>query len=322
MQYPKFIQQLRSYSYVKRIGQWLTPARRRLFWHTITIISLILVTVGIAYTWQELPRSDIDINPVYIVVAFIIYISAYITHLFGWHMLATLTFGKLPFSNNVEAIAASDLVKYLPTVAWYIANRVHYYDQKNVRRGSVVAASLLEMVMLLGSGAIIYLTLWLRRVNSLPLLLITLLILAISIKLGGSKLLHWWHTRITSYQTTADNKLRYWIIAFFLYGISWFMGALILTATLRTFIFVSMLDYLPLLNIWLIAGLVGTIISITVGTLGFAREATLTVLLAQYWPLSASIATAVSIKIILTAGQVVSALIILGWLRLIRKVQH
>jgi hypothetical protein len=271
------------------------------------------------YTWRELPEADLQMMPVYIGAAVVIYALTYMMHIFGWHTLATLTFGRLSLRENMEAVAVSDLVKYLPTVAWYIANRVQFYDQWQIRRSSVIAASLLEIVAFLGSGAIIYLVIWLSQLQSWFLSLGLLMIASVILKLSSAKVMRWWHTRITSHQESINRQPLYWIIAFFWYGISWPAGALFLAAILHTFVPVNVGDYFPLLNMWLIASLAGMIVSLSVGTLGVAREATLTFLLAQYWPLSVCVATAVLVKITLTLGQVICALFILTWLRLLRR---
>jgi uncharacterized membrane protein YbhN (UPF0104 family) len=313
------IERIKAYPPLNKIGQWFTPSRRRWFWRGITAVSLILIFVGMVYALRELPKTQLEVKPLFLGIAVAVYALAYVMQLLGWHALATVTFGRLPLRDNIEAVAASDLVKYLPTVAWYIANRVHFYDQRGVRRGAVIAASLLEMVALLGSGAVIYLAFWLSKINSWLLLLVILLGFAVLFKILAPKLAHWWQTRITSQQTANDHRPQHWAAAFFWYAISWPAGGLILAFTLHTFVPVHLNDYLPLLNMWLLAGLVGTIVSISVGTIGVAREATLTFMLAQHWPLPVSIATAVAIKIILTVGQVVCAALILGWLYLKKR---
>ena len=313
------VQQLRQSRLLQKTRRWLTPARRRQLWHGITIISIGLITFGLARTWRELPKEQLQIMPIYLGEAFAIYALTYTMHLLGWHALATLTFGRLPLRDNIEAVAASDLVKYLPTVAWYIANRVHFYDQRQIRRRSVIAASLLEMVTLLGSGAITYLALWLSHTNTWLTPLVIFSAIALTLRFGQPKIKHWWHTRIAIHRTTNDSQPRLWAVAIFWYGFSWILGALFLAAILHTFVPLTAADYLPLLEMWLIAGLVGTIVSISFGAVGIAREATLTFMLAQLWPLPISIAVAVLVKIILTAGQVIFALLVLGWLRLQKK---
>ena len=317
-----YIQKIQQSLALNQIRRWFIPSRRRLIWRTITIGALISVFISLVYTWDELPDTRLELTPFYLIVAVGVYIFTYIMHLMGWHALATLTFGKLPLRDNIEAIAASDLVKYLPTVAWYIANRIHFYDQRQIPRKSVIAASLLEMIVLLGSGGIVLLGIWTVQTDSLILLFAIPLVGIISIKLGGSKIRYWWNTHIRLYQLPFSRQIFYWVIALWGYGMSWLVGALFLTFVLRTFTFVVSDDYWLLLNIWLVAGLAGTIVSYSIGTVGVAREATLTFLLARYWPLSASIAVAVIVKIILTVGQIGCALFILSGIHIIKKIKN
>lgn len=316
-----YIQRFQQSLLLAQIRTWFTPARRCLIWRAITISALLLIAISLVYTWHELPDGELEIAPVYLGIAAGIYILTYIMHLFGWHALATLTFGKLPLQDNIEAIATSDLVKYLPTVAWYIANRVHFYDQRQIPRKSVIAASFLEMIALLGSGATILFVIWINQTHSWLILLASLLGGMIVIKLSNPKLKTWWNTHIILHQTTAPRQIFYWVVAFFWYGMSWLVGALFLAAILRTFVPLTVTDYWPLLNMWLIAGLTGTIVSLSIGTIGVAREATLTFLLARYWPLSVGAATSVLVKIILTLGQISCALFILGGIHFVRRIR-
>ena len=320
--YSVYLQQLTQWAPLNKIRLWLTPSRRRYLWHGITALSLILIIIGMAYTWNELPEDTLEFTPVYLGIAVGIYLVTYVMHLLGWHALATLTFGHMPLRVNVKAVASSDLVKYLPTIAWYIANRIHFYEQQQVKRGAVVAASLLEMVMMLGSGAIVYFALWLIRAQSWLISLIVISIIIIILVLLVPKFRQWWHERITAHHYPISHQGRYWIMAVFWYSMSWPVGGLFLVTILRAFTQVSVADYGALFYIWLGSALLGSVISISVGTLGMAREASLTFLLTRYWPLSASIATAVSVKIILTLGQIIFALTILGWFRLIERNNH
>ncbi len=317
--YSIYWQQLQRWPPLNKMRLWLTPARQRYLWHGITIISFVLTIIGMAYAWRKMPEGEIVLSPIYLGVSVIIYAITYAIHLFGWHSLAIATLGRLPLRLNVEAVATSDLVKYLPTVAWYIANRVHFYEQQQIRRNSVVAASLLEMVIMLGAGTFMYLVLWLIRAQSWLLLLGTLIIIMVILILVYPRINQWWRTRISAYQIASLYQGRYGIIALFWYSISWPIGGLFLVTVLHIFTPVSMADYWSIFYIWLGAALLGSFVSIGIGTLGIAREMSLTYLLAQYWPLPASIATAISVKIILTLGQVFLALVILGWLRLLKK---
>ncbi|MFQ5399221.1 MAG: hypothetical protein ACE5E7_06440 [Anaerolineae bacterium] len=320
MPLPIQTQKLHQWLLLNKVRQWFTPLRQRILWNWVTVVSLVLLSIGMVYTWYELPQTELQVKPIYLGVAVIIYATTYVMHLFGWQALASLVFGPLPLRENVEAVAASDLVKYLPTVAWYIANRIRFYNQRQIKRGAVIAASLLEMMTLVGSGVIIYLILWLSRASSWFWVLGLLLVVLIVLKLAGQKLTHWWHTRIASYQMTTHPKPYLWITAFFWYGISWLGGAFFLAVILRAFVPIEAVNYSLLLKIWLISGLTGTIVSLTFGTIGIARETTLTFLLAQYWPLPVSVAAAVFVKIILTIGQITCALLILSWLHFRQRI--
>jgi hypothetical protein len=303
---------------IYRLGKSLTPARKTYMWRALTIASLALVIIGSVYAWQEMPDTEVAILPRYLLFAMVIYVFTYVLHLFGWHVLASRHLGPLKFRENMEAVATSDLVKYLPTVAWYIGSRIHYYDQRKIARRSVVAASLLEMAAILFSGSFIYLLLRISNYSLTLEIAILLSVIVFALLWLWPVLREWADSKAASMLVVPPRKLiRPWLLALFWYGSSWLAGALFLATLLHTFVPVRMTDLPSLLSIWLVAGLTGYVISLTLGTIGIAREATLTFLLAQVWPLPVAIAAAILVKVVLTVGQIGCALLILTGLRFI-----
>ena len=281
----------------------------RWLWLVFQLIALALVTVGTYYAWREFPR-DVRIEPVFFALAIGLYILSFGMHLLGWHALTRIFFGAgdISLGANVEAIAGSNLVKYLPTIVWYIANRSHFYHARGVAQKSVVIASLSELALMIGSGATLLLSLWAGRTLS-PLA-------AIPLGLAGFAVLIWALARHAGGQGGARRW--YWGAALIWYGGSWPMGVLIMWAIVRAFVPINLADLLTITNIWLLAGLASYAMSLTLGAIGIAREITLTVLVAQHWPLAAGIAAAIMVKLILTLGEIVCSLIILGCLQMWR----
>jgi hypothetical protein len=97
------------------------------------------------------------------------------------------------------------------------------------------------------------------------------------------------------------------------------MGVLTLWAGVAAFAPAGPSDLPDLANAWLLAGLASYAVSLTLGTIGIAREITLTVLLGQHWPLAVGIATAITVKVVLTIGELLCSLLLLGGLQLQRR---
>jgi len=284
------------------------------------------MAVGVYYAWRELPPGGLVVQPLYLALAAMLYMVTYTMHTLGWHNLAIRCFGRLPFRNNAQAMAGSNLVKYLPTIAWYIANRVHFYEERHVPRKAVVTASLLELTIMIGSGGVLYVLFWLGRLSFFAV------VLACGAGVGVGVLVRqqrWWHAlwhryaggiRAARSHRGSDTLLT---SAVMWYGGSWLLGVAFLWLILRAFVPLQAADLITLFNVWLLAGLASYGISVTLGSIGVVRELTLTALLASTWPLPAAIATAIAVKLILTLGEIACSGAVLAWLHVMpRKVAH
>lgn len=301
----------------ERVRRLLTLPRRSLralfpgglprwLWAAFQVVALALAIVGSYYAWREFP-AGVRVEPAFFAVAVGLYVLSFAMHLLGWHALTGIFFTGMRLRDNAEAIAGSNLVKYLPTIAWYIANRSHYYHQRGVSQQRVVVASLSELALMVGSGASILLGLWGGQAVS-PLL-------GALVCVAGVLLLVWALARY------ADNRgaRRRWAAALLWYGCSWPMGVLILAALMRALQPIGASDLPTLMMIWMLAGLASYAASLTLGAVGILREITLAVLIAQHWPLAAGLAAAICVKLVLTLGEIVCSLLILGGLRLWRR---
>lgn len=283
----------------------------RWLWLLFQLAALGLAGVGAYYAWRKFPQG-LHVEPAAFALACAIYVLAFGMHLLGWRSLARIFFGEMRLSEHAEAIAGSNLVKYLPTIAWYIANRSHYYHARGVASRAVVVASLSELALMVGSGAVMIVALWVGQALS-PLL-------AIALCLGGFALLIWLLAR---HAGNGDHKHPgHWLLALAWYGGSWPVGALSMWAILRAFVPVGAADLPTIADIWLLAGLASYATSLTLGAFGIAREITLTVLIAQHWPLPVGIAAAIVLKLLLTLGEIGCSLAILGWIWLRRRLRE
>ena len=296
--------------------QWFTADRRRRLWQLLTVLSLIVLAIGMVITWRELPEGEWNPRFSSLALAVGVYVTAFVSHLIGWHALAMLMFGRLPFKENARAIALSDLLKYLPTVAWYIANRVHFYERFDTPRRAVVKASFLELLIMIGTGAALYAVVWLSSFTLSALdiigLVSVLLVLLFVIRARPSQILG---ERLNGSSPRKVSRGWYWFVAVLFYGIGWFLGGLFLGAIVGTFTSVEMGQFPALLRMWLMASMAGYLVSVTLGAFGIAREATLSFLVAQTWSWPVAIAVAIMVKLLLTLGQIGCDLLVIGLLR-------
>lgn len=278
----------------------------RWFWRAFTALSLVAVAVGIYYSAKEIPAEGLEVRPVFLLLALGIYLITFCMHLMGWHTLSGLLFGKMRLRDDVEAVAASNLVKYLPTIAWYIANRAHYYHQRGVPQATVVAASFYELGFMVSACAILLAISWLAGI-SIWIAAAALIAVALALGLIAAR-----RPRTTEEHVPIGGLVR----AFLWYGATWPIAGFFLWAVLSAFIAVPITDIQSVMYIWLLTSLASYGVSLTLGVLSFAREITLTMLLTQFWPLPVAIATAITVKLLLTVGEVICSLILLGVFRL------
>jgi hypothetical protein len=64
---------------------------------------------------------------------------------------------------------------------------------------------------------------------------------------------------------------------------------------------------------------VSYVVTLTLGAIGILREITLTMLLAQHWPLAIGVAAAIGMKLLLTLGEIVCSLLMLSGFLLWRR---
>lgn len=281
----------------------------RWVWAAFQAVALALAILGSYYAWREFPR-DVRVEPAFFAVAAGLYVVAFAAHLLGWHALTGIFFGRMSLRDDAEALAGSNLVKYLPTIVWYIANRSSFYHRRGVESQRVVVASLSELALMVGSGAALLLSLWAAQAIT-PLV-------AAPVGAAGLAVLAW---ALGRHAGARRDRWWRWGAALLWYGASWPLGALILAALMRAMAPIGPADVGTLALIWLIAGLASYAVSLTLGAVGILREITLTVLLAQHWPLATGIAAAICVKLVLTLGEIACSLLVLGGLRLWRRMQ-
>ncbi len=294
-----------------------SPVMRRV-WQVLTVLSLVAALLSTVYLWEQLEAGIIHFTPAYLVLALVIYVITYIQRLYGWQATATYFFGKLSLRDNAEAAAASTLLKFLPTVAWYIANRVHFYTRRDIPRRAVIAASLFELVAMTASGALLYGIYWLTRHASWGTFLVVAVIVGATIALSrpSGALRTWWNDRIISNIVVPNrqgNQQRLLWFAFLWYGSSWVLSFAFFWTMCGVLIPLRVQDIDPLLDAWLLSNLVNNLLSFTLGAVPIAREVTLSVMLAQTWPWPVAIAAVALVKLYFTFGDIVCSAVVLAW---------
>jgi hypothetical protein len=289
----------------KRLHQAIPVKLVSRLWQLLRMVAVCLAVVGVYLAWTEFPR-DLQIEPLFFLLAGVVFAVGFVMHLFGWHNLTRIFFHQGRLVENAEAVAGSNLVKYLPTIVWYIANRSHYYKRYGIAQRQVVVASLTELILMAVLAGLLLISWWVGQTFSI-------LMAGVALLIGGAMLI--W--LLVHYSDVAS--VRYWIAAVLWYGGSWPIGILILWLSMRAFGSLELADFIPLARIWLLTGLTSYLLNLTFGAIGIVREITLTVMLTQQWSLAIAVAAAITVKLVLTIGELVCSLMLLGGLKLRRR---
>jgi hypothetical protein len=296
----------------------------RRVWQSLTVLSILAALSSIVYLWGQLQPGALRFAPRYLAAAAAIYVVTYAQRMWGWQATATYFFGRLPLRDNAEAVAASTLVKFLPTVAWYIANRVHFYTRRGIPARAVVAASLFELVAMTASGAVLYGAYWcVRHASAMTFAIAIVVLLAVAALCRPHGALRaWWHERIHR-NIVAPNRegaqqRQIWR-ALLWYGSSWIVSFAFFWAVCSILVPLGAESVEPMLSAWLLANLANSVLTLTLGAVPIAREVTLSVLLAQWWAWPVALAAVALVKIFFTLGDLLCSAAVLGWLHLTRR---
>lgn len=310
---------------VRQTLGWLTPTIRQRIWYGLMALSIIIAGLSVWYGWSEFSRTDHHLEASFVALAVVMYGLNFGLQTLAWHMLARQHLGVPSLRANVLAVAQSNLVKMLPSVVWYIANRTDFYVQRGSSAQRVIAVSLLELILTISSAVLLLVVFWLGTAGFQPatwgLLMVGGLVVG---ALTQRHVQAWWNRRIASHTAaqpaqTSRRGRSYWLIALLLYMITWLIGIVFLWVLLRAFMPMQWGDLALLSGIWLLANLASLLVSLTMGAIDILREVTLVILLSQYWPVSLVVLVAVLVKVLLVVGNIGFSALTLGGLWLIQK---
>jgi hypothetical protein len=219
---------------------------------------------------------------------------------------------------NARIFCYSSLPRRIPGAVWYIASRAHLYNKEGVARSVTMVGTLLETVLLIASGLLVYLMSLLFPVSAKSvghlspgtalLLLAPLLIVlhpAVFNRLFGYLLRKFHYTGELSLTSRRNAVL------VLIYSLAWILGGIDLYL-LANAIHPVPLEFLPaVIGAWAASGAISLVSSYLIQGLGVA-EVTLALLLSTFLPLPVSIAISIFFRILLTVSEVAWALL-LAW---------
>jgi hypothetical protein len=228
----------------------------------------------------------------------------------AWAGMIDVLGRPIPARRHVRIFCLTHLARRIPGVLWHVVGRVVWYEQEGVAKSVVSLVSVLEQVLIILSGLVAYLLTLPAALSSAPVSpLVWLAALA-----GGTVLVHPYFIRAVMRRLGHQEgaALRYRHVAAWLgeYVLGWVAGGLILVIVVGALRPVSAVEALGLVGAWSLSGAVASLAVFSPSGLGI-REVSLVLLLGPLLPLPQAAFVAVFLRVLLTAFELVWALIAL-----------
>jgi len=284
----------------------------------LTGISLLAV-VGWLYTRrQELVGIQWGEQWRLLFVLVVMYGFSAIVNFVVWHM-RVIKITRINWQRDLYLYAYSSLSRRLPSGLGYFIVRAVRYPTEGLNVSTVMTLSVYELVFQVMSGIGIAAGIALLmsgHVQSIHVLLIIsagvlfLVLARTSFASVFSRLIcdHKPCLLHAALHATLNYRVWFW---YMLYSLSWINGGLMLYVLLTGVSGINSISFWSVLGLWTLSGSLGLIGGVLpIGQ--FARDTTLSVLLLPYMPLSAAILAALIFRLVLTIGDVLWSLALMG----------
>lgn len=274
------------------------PALRGLVGGTVMALSFGYLGYILVRNWGELVAYDWRVDYRQVALAFICYSAALMFAVLGWSLIMGRLTQATSLRRHMKYYIYTNLFRRLPAPLLYLFGRVYLYEQEGITKSVTVTISLLEWVLIVLSGIIVYLL-------TLPFLSLPPAWRSPWLPLGmlviGALLVHPRAIRALLRllgQEEAPLPFGYgnvlvWLI---IYILVWIGGGLVLYAVINS-IYALPLARLPtVVGIWVLSGLITTLVFATSAGLGL-KDVTLGILLGYLMPSPLAVIVALLMRV-------------------------
>jgi hypothetical protein len=247
------------------------PALRGLVGGTVMALSFGYLGYILVRNWGELVAYDWRVDYRQVALAFICYSAALMFAVLGWSLIMGRLTQATSLRRHMKYYIYTNLFRRLPAPLLYLFGRVYLYEQEGVTKSVTVTISLLEWVLIVLSGIIVYLL-------TLPFLSLPPAWRSPWLPLG---------------MLVGYGNVLVWLI---IYILVWIGGGLVLYAVINS-IYALPLARLPtVVGIWVLSGLITTLVFATSAGLGL-KDVTLGVLLGYLMPSPLAVIVALLMRV-------------------------
>ncbi len=280
----------------------------------LLLITIVFLSRYIFKEWQTIKEFQLQISIIPLVIAFILYGVNNILFVFGWHIIMK-SFGiKSSLMTNSYIYSYSQIAKILPTPAWFITGRLVLYKKEGAQERVILTSTLLEIILHMSVG-LVFLALinisannyfsWFYGLSLIPLILI--LFFPKSLNFKFLKILN------------SDFKRKDILLLIILFTLTWVISGPFFQFLLSGCGISTQISMSELWRIWIISSIFAYIGSLTLGGIGILREFSITFLLGNLISLPYAVVIAAVSRIIMTIGNLIWPLLIMGITNLTRR---
>lgn len=262
--------------------------------------------------WDQLASYEWHINYCQMAYAFILYSFSLVLAVSGWRLIINSFIPVKHPIKHLKYYVYTNLLRRLPAPLFYLLGRIYFYEQAGVNKPVIITVSLLEWILIVLSGGIVYL-LTLPFVK-LPLgwysLWFPVAIVAAGVLLFHPKVIQAMFYLLGQKETSIPLGYRIFLSCLAIYSLVWIGGGLTLYATINSLYALPLSSLPTVIGAWILSGLVTTLIFLTSAGLGL-KELTLSLLLGYVIPLPIAIVVALLMRVCLIIFEIVWGIVVI-----------
>jgi glycosyltransferase 2 family protein len=279
----------------------------------LILFMVVYITSYIRRDWQEVVKTELsfDINAVWI--TFGLYAINFFLLIAAWHGLIKCYGGSKDLRQNALLYCYSSLYKFLPTPAWFLASRVYLYSQAGMRKRVILSTTALETLLQVITGLIVFCLSFIDSQRPITWLYALVIIPAL-IALNKP---HWFEMRWINGENPEfilpKKDLIRLVVCFTL---TWIIAGPFFFELIHIVSRTVPMTFNEILQVWILSSMIGIVSAYTLGGLGIFREISLAFLLSGYLGVPLALIVSILVRLIITLGGILFALLTIGVLKL------
>ncbi len=296
--------------------RWLRDRRWFRIGVNVALVLILVLFVGchLVTDWQQITRAEIkpDIGYLWVALAFLgLYGVNLVILSVAWHAIIRRFGGPTDWRQNFLYYSYTNIAAFLPTPVWFLASRVHFYNQAGMRWSTTLTTTALETALHIVTGLAVYAALAIHpaRPETWPWALALALVIAALIRP------RWLALPWLNKGAGPDISRRDAVIWLTLYALTWLMAGVFFTIVIGILGPAVLPGLGDLWRIWILAGVVSYVAAYTLGGIGILREFTLTWFLSAFYSPTEALLIAAGVRLLLTLGGILWGLAIIALIR-------